>query len=231
MSRVLFIQNGEFEGPGLFAPALAARGVELETIHPWRGETVPASADGFSGVSIGGGAMSAFQTEEFPYLADEMRLIKAAKVPLLGMCLGAQLMAMAFGGDVFANREREIGIYEVRFTPAAEHDPLWRGLTAPLFPVHWHGDTFSLPPGAELLASSDLTTNQLFRFDDSQYGFQFHLEIDRTMLGEMVALDETPLRAYGVDPAQFLADAARHLPTVESTARTVFDRWVTLLNH
>ncbi len=232
MPRVLYLQNGETEGPGLLAPALSEAGIKLTTVHAWRGDEVPVTPGQFAGIAIGGGAMSAYETAEYPSLARQMELAQATRAagrPMLGLCLGAQLMAAAFGGKVFANTAREIGLQEVHFTSAAADDALWRGHTAPLHPVHWHGDTFDLPPGAELLASSALTRHQLFRLDDVLYGLQFHLEIDLPMLREMVTADAEPLRKLGVDPAAFLHDGLRHLPATEAVARTVFRRWAALL--
>jgi GMP synthase (glutamine-hydrolysing) len=233
MLRVLFIQNGETEGPGLLATALSTAGIELLTIHAWRGDQVPVTPDGFAGVTIGGGGMSAYQTTEYPFLGKQIALAQATRIagrPMLGLCLGAQLMAAAFGGIVFANSAKEIGLQEVRFTPAAADDALWYGHTAPLHPVHWHGDTFTLPPDATLLAASALTPHQLFRVDAALYGCQFHLEIDLPMLREMIASDAAALRAHGADPAAFLRDAERHLPAVEPIARSVFTRWAQVVN-
>ncbi len=232
MRRVLFVQNGDQDGPGLLAAALRECGVELTTVHAWRGDPVPETLAGFAGLAIGGGAMSAYETAAHPYLGQELSLIAAAqteKKPVLGMCLGAQLLAVALGGRVFAHSSREIGLQEIRFSAAAADDPLWRGDTAPLHPVHWHGDTFTLPPGAELLASSALTPHQIFRAAGSLYGFQFHLEIDLPALREMVTSDEAALRACGVDPAAFVAAGEVHLPAIEPVARRVFARWAGLL--
>lgn len=232
MTHVLFIQNGEQDGPGLFASTLADRGIELSTVHAWNGEPIPAESSGFAGIAFGGGGQSAYETAKFPYLRDEMQLIRAAReaaTPMLGMCLGAQLMAGALGGNVFPNAAKEIGFYEVSFTAEAARDPLWQDLPRPFIPAQWHGDTFSLPGDAALLASSALAANQLFRIDDLHYGLQFHLEFDLPVLTQIIASDGEWLRANGVDPAQFRADAERLLPAAGPVAKTVFTRWTELL--
>jgi len=234
MTRVLFIQNGEYDVPGLFAKVLAERGATVDVVHAWAGEAVPSTADAWAGVAVGGGAMSAYETDEFPFLGDEARLIRAARDsrrPVFGMCLGAQLMAGALGGKVFANAAKEIGFHEVRFTPAALHDPLWQEHAGASFrPVHWHRDTFSLPPDATLLASSDLTANQLFSLDTTLYGLQFHLEIDEPVLTAMIRSDdEGSLIRDGVDPEQFLREAALACPKVAPIAHAVFTRWAEML--
>jgi GMP synthase (glutamine-hydrolysing) len=227
MKRVLFIQNGEQDHPGLFAKVLRDRGIALDIVNAGCGEPTPTDLHPWAGIAVGGGGMSAYETDRYPFLRDEEALIRSARAagkPLIGMCLGAQLMAGALGGRVFPNRAKEIGFFDVRFTSAAESDPLWNG-TPTFQPVQWHGDTFSLPPGAVLLASSDLTENQLYRLDGATYGLQFHLEIDEPVLTEMVETDDGWLLQNGVDPQQFLREARVAIPKVESIARAVFGRW------
>lgn len=234
MSRVLFIQNGQYDAPGLFATVLRERGVALDIVHAWKGAPVPTMPNGWAGIAIGGGSMSACETGLFPFLDGEKALVHAARaadVPVLGMCLGAQLMAGALGGTVFLNAQKEIGFFEVRFTPEAERDPLWQDQTTPFQPVHWHSDTFSLPPDATLLASSDRTPNQLFRVDEVHYGMQFHLEIDEPVLRAMIESDDDGwLPRNGVDPQRFLLDGAVAIPKVEPLAHSVFTRWTELLS-
>lgn len=233
MPRILYIQNDEYDHAGLFGRVLEENGVPLDVVHAWKGEPVPTVPNGWAGIVLGGGGMSAYETDKHPFLVDEIRLLHAARekgTPVLGMCLGAQLMAAALGGKVFPNSRKEIGFYDVRFTPAAEADPLWQGDTATFQPVHWHGDTFSLPPGAVLLASSDITPNQLFRMDENLYAFQFHLEIDEPVLSEMIETDSSWLQQNGIDPTAFLGEGKSALPKVEPIGRRVFTKWTTLLS-
>ncbi len=231
-SVVLFIQNGEEDGPGLFARVLQSSGVGLEVLHAWRGEAIPADIEGYSGLAIGGGAIGAYQVQEYPFLESEMQLIRSARItgtPVLGLCLGAQLIAGALGGQVHPHHTKEIGFFEVRLSPAAGSDPLWAGLDTTFRPVHWHSDTFTLPPDAVLLGSSSLTPNQLFRCGDNLYGLQFHLEFDLPVLSAMIESDAESLREAGVDPTDFLRAANERLAAVEPIAEAVFARWTTLL--
>lgn len=234
MKRVLYIQNDDDDPPALLATVLNELGVAVDVIHTWKGEAVPATVDHWDGVVVGGGGMSVYQKAEYPFLVDEEALILEArrrKKPLLGMCLGAQLMASAFGGKVYQNHAKEIGFFEVRFTPEARRDPLWQGYTeTPFAPAQWHGDTFTLPPEAVLLASSEITPHQLFRLDQNLYAFQFHLEFDLPSLIGMVEGDDSGyLPSNGVDPQAFLEKAHTALPRVEPLARAVFTRWTQML--
>lgn len=232
MKHVLFVQHGFEDGPGLFAKVMAESGVDLKIVHPWRGERVPEDLRDLDGLVLGGGSMSAYEADTLPFLHDEMALIRSARTsgkPVLGMCLGAQLMAAGLGGIVYPNAKKEIGFFEVTFAPEAAQDPLWQGCNLPFSPAHWHGDTFRLPVGAKCLASSELTANQLFVMNRQLYGFQFHLEFDLPTVEEMVVGDADYLKANGIDPREMLQKAALHLPQVEPIARTVFGRWAMLL--
>jgi GMP synthase (glutamine-hydrolysing) len=228
MKRVLFIQNGEEDGPGLLAKVLANHQIPLDTVHAWRGDRVPISLNGYSGLCVGGGSMSAFQTKEYPFLALESQLLKQAHalgLPSLGFCLGAQLMAQSLGGKVFRNHRPEIGFFEVRFRAEAASDPLWKHHHTPFLPTHWHNDTFALPPTAELLASSDITPHQLFRCGPHFYGIQFHLEFDLAIVESMLKSDAELLARAGIDAKELLDHARIHLPLAETVGIQFFGTW------
>jgi GMP synthase (glutamine-hydrolysing) len=229
---VLFIQNGETDGPGYFATVLSALGIPLTTIHAWAGEPVPERVGHFAGVALGGGGISVYERERYPFLSREMALIQSLRrenVPVLGFCLGAQLIAESLGGKVYANHRKEIGFYDVLLAPSCVGDSLWDGLPTVIRPTQWHGDTFTLPPGAELLASSAITPHQIFRVGPLIYGFQFHLEFDLPTLAGMIDPSDPYLLENGVDPAAFLREADLEMPAIGELATTVFSRWARLL--
>lgn len=182
--RSVVIQHVPFEGPGLIAPALFAVGSEVSVVRADLGDALPAAAQ-LDVLVVMGGPMGAFDDLEHPHLVEERALIAECVrlgKPVLGVCLGAQLLAAALGASVHRGPVEEIGAGEVELT--ATGDPVLSP-SGPRVPVvHWHGDTFDLPDGAELLARSDLYAHQAFRVGTA-YGLQFHVEIGSAELWEI----------------------------------------------
>jgi GMP synthase (glutamine-hydrolysing) len=180
MKKFLIIQHTPSEDAGLICDALAERGLESETVKIWAGAgLVPESVEPYNGMLILGGPMNVEESERFPNLIHEQELIRRAAadgLPVMGICLGAQLIAAAYGARVYQNTRKEVGWSEIALSESAKDDPLFRGI-AGRFPVlHWHGQIFDLPEGAVHLASSTLTPNQAFRLSDNIWALQFHLE-------------------------------------------------------
>lgn len=225
MPTALVVQHTDIEGPGLIAEALAAHGVGLRVVRPFAGEVVPAACNA-DALIVMGGPMGVYETDAHPYLRDEMRLIEAALRagrPVLGTCLGSQLLAAVLGARVYPGPRKEIGWMPVELADAG--DPLFAGLPRRFTPLHWHGDIFDLPAGAVHLARSALTAHQAYRYGDRAWGLLFHLEATRAQVAAMVEEFADELAGAGVDGGQLLADSDRCLADLAAIAGTVFDRF------
>ncbi len=181
--RVLIIKNVFTEGPGTISDYLLAEKIPSTLCDLSIGDSVPEPGS-FTHLVIMGGPMAVYEMDRYPYLISEAQLISAAikaNKHVLGVCLGAQMVAHALGARVYARGQKEIGWYEVAITTEGMKDPLMSSLAldgknrAQVF--QWHGDTFDLPARAVRLASSDLFPNQAFRHSDRVYALQFHIEV------------------------------------------------------
>jgi GMP synthase (glutamine-hydrolysing) len=176
------LQHVAHEGPGAIADALHAGGHNFLLVRVDEGGTVPGIDEvaGIKGLVVMGGPMGVHDDAEYPWLVAERALMSAAvlaRIPVLGVCLGAQQLAAALGGMVMPGPEAEIGAGEVVLTRQAAEDPVFGPVATPLPCFHWHGDTFSLPPGSELMAWNETYLHQAFRYGEAAYGLQFHVEL------------------------------------------------------
>ena len=188
--RVLAFRHVPHEGAGHLETVLAARGISLQYADLYLPDFEPPDPAAFHGLIFLGGPMSV--NDPLPFLRwEELALLDAVNrgQPVLGICLGAQLAAKALGARVQPNPHKEIGWFEIELTPAASGDPLFAGLPGAACVFHWHGETFDLPQGAVLLASSALCRHQAFRIGEWTYGLQFHPEITPAMIAEWCAQD------------------------------------------
>lgn len=193
--RVHFLQHVPFETPAFIGRWASQQGYSLATTMASQSQIFPTTND-FDALVILGGPMSVY--DDFSFLEREKKLIDDAireGKKVLGVCLGAQLIASVLGASVYAGEEKEIGWFPVRLTDAAETSSLLKGVPEQFLPLHWHGDTFDLPKGATLLASSELTPNQAFSLGTTVLALQFHLEMEKEDASIMVkecASDLTP---------------------------------------
>lgn len=177
--RVLAIVHEQDAGPGVFADAAGARGVELVQWRIASGEGPPEPLEAFDAVLVLGGSMDADEHEAHPWLAEENTVLAAAlerRQPVLGVCLGAQTLARAAAGTTGRLAESEIGWHEARLTPAGRSDPLLGPLGSSFHALQWHSCEFALPEGAVALAASDRCL-QAFRLRDTAWAIQFHAEV------------------------------------------------------
>ena len=231
--RVLVIENYVGTPLGLVAPALAEAGADVDLRLAWRGIPIPNDHAGYDGLVVLGGEQSAVDDAQSPWLPRAAALVRAfgdADKAVLGICLGAQLVARGYGGENILGRPIEFGWHYVRPTPAGRSDPVIGALGAGSPQFHWHSDTFALPPHATRLAESDQTEIQAFRVGRAVYGIQFHFEADR-------ALVERWSRDFGDVIARHAPDwhkrrpleAERHGATADATGAAIARAWVRLI--
>jgi GMP synthase-like glutamine amidotransferase len=228
--RVLVIQHEAGGGLGYLGEALERRGAALEIVHVYDGDALP-DPTGYDLLLVLGGVMNVYQEDDYPWLADEVRAIQAmvaAKTPVLGVCLGGQLLARALGAQVHLGGVREIGLIPIALTDAGRADPLFAGLENGLAAVEWHYDTFAIPSGAVALAASATCAHQAFRFGDCAYGVQFHPEITPSMLAEWIreGRDSEP----EVDWETFQQQAETKADTLRAQAERLMDNLLRVVN-
>jgi GMP synthase-like glutamine amidotransferase len=210
------------EGPGTIAPVLAEHAVAVVVVRLDWGAALP-SVDDVGGLVVMGGPMGVHDTDEHPWLVGERALIRAtvdAGLPVLGVCLGAQQLAAALGAEVTTGPAEEVGPGQVELTADGRRDPVlgpeYNGLSGTSVPcVHWHRDTFALPPGSTHLAATRTYPHQAFRSGACAYGLQFHVEVDADLADAW-----RPLLPHGVT----LDDSA--VARVEDVGRRVLQRFV-----
>jgi GMP synthase (glutamine-hydrolysing) len=182
---VLVIKHVEQEGPGRLGDMFSSDGWDVKIVELGRGESLPPTLDGVAALIILGGPMNVYEESTYAFLKQEDRLITRAlvdEVPLLGICLGAQLLSKTCGGIVTKSPAREVGWYHVDLTEAGKKDSLLQGLPGMIDVFQWHEDTFEVPEGGVLLAQGKKCRNQAFRMGNCAYGLQFHLEVTPEMV-------------------------------------------------
>ncbi len=227
MANICVLQNAQPESLGILGQIFTQYGLQAEYVRTFAGEPVPRYIDDAAGLVVLGGPMSVYENNRYPFLNDAMRLIDQAlkrEKPILGICLGSQLLAATLGANVYANGKKEIGWHDVTLHGAGT-DPLWAGMRSPFVGFHWHGDVFDLPEGARSLASSDLTTHQSFSYGDRSYGVLFHMEVTAQIVADMTDTFADEVAQLGLDGAVIRAQSQRHLKALHDNARIFYQHW------
>lgn len=201
------IQNDPRVPVGIYGRYLQEKEIPCRTVHLYAGDPLPALAE-VSAVIVLGGYMGVHDEAKYPFLAPLTRFVRdaaEADTPLLGICLGGQLLAQALGGEVRSRHRGEKGMQEIRLTSGGQCDPLFAGLSSAFPAFEWHNDSFSVPPGALHLAVSVVCAGQAFRYRNA-WGVQFHPEVDHAI----VAAWSTAGDPEGGYAAQFAAGEAAH---------------------
>ena len=229
---VLVLQHIACEPPGAFEDVLVAAGADIHRVELDEGDALPPWQD-FVAIVAMGGPMSVNDDAELPWLTEEKQAIAdavRAGVPYWGSCLGVQLLAAALGARVYSGTQPEVGVLPVTLTDEGRSDPVFAGLPAEFLTLQWHGDTFDVPEGGVLLASSPAFPNQAFRVGRTAYGVQFHVEVTEQMAREWAGVPayaeyaDRVLGAGGIDRLMADFDAARE--RMLDVGRRMFERWV-----
>jgi GMP synthase-like glutamine amidotransferase len=233
MANCLVVQHVAPESAWAIGHALERAGVVVDVRRADAGDPIPTDASDYDGIVVMGGPMSALSDDGFPSRRSELTLMTEALAvgrPTLGVCLGAQLLAVAAGATVGPGETGpEIGWGPIEFSSDARDDALFNGLPRHIDVLHWHGDTYELPRGSVYLAGSERYRNQAFRVGEAAWGLQFHLEVTADAVDAFVAaFDDEASHAPG-GAAAIRRAAPRALDALRPWQELVFDRFATLV--
>ncbi len=227
MKTAIAIRHLHVEDLGTLGPLLKARGYDVQYVDATQDELSALDVEAADLLVVLGGPIGAFDDDTYPFLVDELAQVGRrlqSQRPVLGICLGAQLIARALGARVYALGAKEIGFGRLALTPEGERSPLAALGDSPV--LHWHGDQFDIPPGAVRLASTAMGLNQAFARGRQVLGLQFHLEADTRHIEHWLVGHVSELNQAGIDPRLLRAEARQLGASLSSAAAAVFGRWL-----
>jgi len=236
MTKILIFQHVAYEPLGTLNPLIKERGFRLRYVNFGRFPEERPNLQGYAGLVILGGPMNTDEAPLYPHLQHEIQIIQEAlqkNLPILGICLGSQLIAKALGAEVGRNPCREIGWHDVLLTQEGRKDPVLKNFGESEKIFHWHGDSFELPPGGLHLAASPLCPNQAFRYGEKVYGFQFHLEVDEPMIERWLSVpihlqELQEVKAYTSD-AKIREETALYVARLKELSIKTFGAFLDLM--
>jgi GMP synthase (glutamine-hydrolysing) len=231
--KILVFQHVPYEPLGTLDPLLKEAGFRIRYVNFGRDPEQRPHLDRYAAIIVLGGPMNADQIDTYPHLQTEVEIIRDAvdrDMSVLGICLGAQLLAKALGGSGSRNPVREVGWYDVELTGAGISGPVLSTFARRQEVFQWHEDGISLPPGCVHLASSPASSVQAFRHGEHAYGLQFHLEVDRSLIERWLTVpaNQPILEAErgNIEPDDIRSQTPSRIGALEELSRATFSRWV-----
>lgn len=238
MARLLVFQHVAHEILGTLDSLLRKSAFRIKYVNFGRDNYTIPRIENYDGLIVLGGPMNVDQVKDYPYLTEETKYIEKAissDIPVLGICLGSQLVAKALGAKVKRNKVKEIGWYDVAPTIEGTKDPLISNFNGVEKIFQWHGDTFDLPKGAELLATSEFCENQAYRYGEKVYGFQFHLEVDKQMIDRWLTIpgnvEELKELKGQIDPEIIRTDTPKYIKRLKDLSDRTFGGFINLFDN
>jgi len=229
--RIHYFQHVPFEGPGSIQEWSVKNGHSLTSTHFYINETLP-DLNSIDWLIIMGGPMSVDDETKFDWLSKEKNFIKNAigkRKTVIGICLGAQLIAQILGAKVYPNKQKEIGWFPIRLTKSAKQHPLFRSLENKVTVFHWHGDTFDLPAGAHHLAETNAYPNQAFALGRHALALQFHPEVSSSGMERWYVGRACELGSAGIKVPKLRQESEIFAPALEIAAQRFWAGWLVLL--
>ena len=229
MPNIAVLQHIECETLGMMENIFRKNDIDFSYTKTFNGDKIPHSLADFNALIIMGGPMAVYESDKFPFILDEITLIKnclRANKPILGICLGSQLLASTLGSNIVPGPVKEIGWYKIHLDPQSTNDPLFHDLDDSFSAFLWHGDIFKLPSGATKLASSDLTDCQAFKFGTNAYGLLFHLETTQKIALEMVDIFKNEIKEQNIPDDFLLNNLDDRIANLSNIGKIVFTRWI-----
>ncbi len=233
MKKVLVFQHVANRILGTLNPTLKGQGLRIRYVNFDRNPMERPTLDKYHGLIVLGGHMGVYEADTYTHIKVEMKLIEEAlkkNIPILGICLGSQLIAHVLGSEVRKNNEKEIGWYDISLTPEGEKDALLFNFQKSEKIFQLHGDTFDIPKSSVHLASSKICNSQAFRYGDNVYGLQFHLEVDTAMINRWL---DNPLNQQAIiesegkfSAEQIRSDTSLYIDRSMDLSRKTFGQFI-----
>tara|TARA_B100000029_G_scaffold516705_1_gene632957 strand:- start:27429 stop:28118 length:690 start_codon:yes stop_codon:yes gene_type:complete len=225
--RVLVIQHIDIETPGIILDLMSNKEISFDCIKI---ENYEGNLLNYDGLLIMGGPMSVNEKDQYSFIESEINLVKhyiKLKKPILGICLGSQIIASALNSNIYKNSKQELGWHNISLFQT--EGTIFENIDNDFLAFHWHGDIFNLPDSSVKLASSKISKIQAFVFQNNCYGILFHLEITNEIVQNIVDNFESDLISESIDKSIILSNLEDNITKVNTNGKIIFNRWLDLI--